>query len=179
MRVYVGLALAMTLLNQMAVAARIFTPVREAMPTARVNLIWIAAFVTVWHGFRSSPEIWQVALGTAGLLLSFGLFDWARRSIRGKFFSYAYCGDQPGFVWTSGPFAWIRNPFYSSYLIAYLSAVILMPDEISAVVFLVMVWLFASAAIYEEGKFAASPLAAEYNEYMRRTGRFFPKVRER
>jgi protein-S-isoprenylcysteine O-methyltransferase Ste14 len=177
MRLYASIALAVTLFNQMAAAARIFKPVREEALKLRVNLIWLASFVTVAHAYRASPEIWQMVAGTVGLLLSIILFEWARRSIRGKFFSYLSCGDRPEFVWTGGPYTWIRNPFYTSYLIAYSSAVIMVPDEISAVVLLVMVWLFSSAAIFEEKKFAESPLANEYAAYMRRTGRFLPRLK--
>lgn len=35
---------------------------------------------------------------------------------------------------------------------------------------------FWTAATYEERKFARSPVAKEYGEYMLRTGRFVPRV---
>src|SRR5439155_25465580 len=76
-----------------------------------------------------------------------------QRSIRGKFFSYVHSGDEPKFVWTGGPYAWVRNPFYDSYLITYASAAIMMPDLIMLEVLLVMLWFFRSAARHEERKF--------------------------
>ena len=176
MRHYVTIALAFTFFNQMAAAAVIFKPVPGMRLKPRIFLIWPAAVVIVAHSANAFIEFWQVVLGTLGLLMSLVLFHWARQTIRGKFFSYLSSGDRPEFICMAGPYAWIRNPFYASYLIAYFTAVFLMPDEITALVFLVMVWLFCSAAVDEEKKFLDSPLAEAYQEYMAHTGRFFPKV---
>ena len=176
MRLYVTIALAFTYFNQMAVAAVIFKPVPGMRLKPRIFLIWPAAAVIVAHSTSANIELWQVVVGTLGLLMSLVLFHWARQTIRGKFFSYLSSGDRPEFICTTGPYAWIRNPFYASYLIAYSTAVVMMPDEVTALVFLVMVWLFSSAAVDEEKKFLDSPLADTYREYMARTGRFFPKA---
>ena len=176
MRLYMTIALAFTFFTQMEVAAVIFKPVPGMRLKPRIFLIWPAAVVVVAHSARASFDLWQVVVGTIGLLMSLALFHWARQTIRGKFFSYLSSADRPEFICREGPYAWIRNPFYASYLITYATAVLIMPDEISALVFLVMVWLFGSAAIDEEKKFLDSPLAEMYREYMARTGRFFPKV---
>jgi protein-S-isoprenylcysteine O-methyltransferase Ste14 len=37
---------------------------------------------------------------------------------------------------------------------------------------------FWFASTFEERKFARSPVAKEYEEYKRRTGRFFPRIRQ-
>jgi len=176
MRHYVTIALAFTFFIQMAVAAVIFRPVPGMRLKPRVFLIWPAAILIVSHSTHASVELWQVVVGTLGLLMSLGLFHWARKTIRGKFFSYLSSADRPEFICMAGPYARIRNPFYASYLIAYFSAVFLMPDDVTALVFLVMVWLFCSAAVDEEKKFLDSPLANAYRDYMARTGRFFPRV---
>ena len=57
-----------------------------------------------------------------------------------------------GAVWIRGPFAYIGNPFYSSYLLAMASAARVLP---SAIRFLV----FAGAEV------CAEPLAHEYESY--------------
>ena len=113
-----------------------------------------------------------------GILLlasSFTLFEWARTSIKGRFFSYAGSNDTPEFVWTFGPFAYIRNPFYTSYMLSYLAVGVMFPSLVPLVVIGVMAFFYMRMAQHEERKFARSPLAEEYAAYAKRTGRFFPK----
>ena len=113
--------------------------------------------------------------GLAAFAGSFLLFEWARRTIRGKFFSYAFSHDTPQFLMTEGPYAYIRNPFYASYLLAYIGATILFPGLATLLVALMMGAILVNAARHEERKFERSPLAAEFAVYRRRTGRFVPR----
>jgi protein-S-isoprenylcysteine O-methyltransferase Ste14 len=96
--------------------------------------------------------------------------------VKGKFFSFAYSNDQPRFLLDRGPYAYIRNPFYTSYLLAYGSAVVLFPGWITAAVFAAMFWILLSAARHEERKFSGSALRFRYEAYKARTGRFLPKL---
>jgi protein-S-isoprenylcysteine O-methyltransferase Ste14 len=108
-----------------------------------------------------------------------GLFAWARHSIRGQYFSYVFSNDTPALLWTGGPFRYIRNPFYASYLLAMASVAMMLPGLIRFLVFAATALLLTSAARHEEQKFANSPLAGEYESYRQRTGRFLPAFRTR
>ena len=79
------------------------------------------------------------------------------------------------FLCTAGPYAYVRNPFYTSYLLTMASTVAIVPTALRALVWSGMVIYFLRAALYEEKKFARSALAAEYARYTQRTGRFLPK----
>jgi protein-S-isoprenylcysteine O-methyltransferase Ste14 len=116
-----------------------------------------------------------VPLGVLLLACSLILFEWARTSIKGRFFSYAGSDDTPEFLWTSGPFGYIRNPFYTSYFLSYLAVGVMFPSLVPPGVIGVMALFYMRMARHEERKFARSPLAEEYAAYSRRTGRFFPK----
>lgn len=120
---------------------------------------------------------WLVVPGCVGMVAAVALFDWARHSIRGQYFSYVFSNDTPALLWTGGPFAYIRNPFYASYLLAMASVALMLPSLIRLLVFAATALLLTSAARHEERKFANSPLAVEYESYRQRTGRFIPRLR--
>ena len=104
------------------------------------------------------------------------LFTWAARSISGQHFTYIFSGDQPQFIWQQGPFAYIRNPFYTSYMLSQLGAALLAATPAAILTVACMFAYFFLAARFEERKFRTSPLAVQYAAYFSRTGRFFPKL---
>jgi protein-S-isoprenylcysteine O-methyltransferase Ste14 len=117
--------------------------------------------------------------GAAGLLFSLALYQWAAISIRGRLFSYAANDDLPQFVHRSGPYVFVRNPFYLSYLLAEIATVVLWPSVPGVVVVVFAAGYFQWLARFEEEKFARSPVATEYAEYKMHTGRLLPRWRLR
>jgi protein-S-isoprenylcysteine O-methyltransferase Ste14 len=139
--------------------------------------------LTFWGAWAAKsvgmiPPLWVSAVGGAGLLASLALFQWAAISIRGRMFSYAGNDDLPQFVHQGGPYAYIRNPFYASYLLAELSTVVMGPSVWGAAVVVLAAGYFQWLARFEEQKFSRSPVAAEYGQYKARTGRLLPRVRK-
>ena len=124
----------------------------------------------------TTPPLVVSALGGVGLLLALTLYHWAAFSIRGRVFSYAGNDDLPQFVHTTGPYAYIRNPFYASYLLVEISMIVMAPSLWGAAAIVAATAYFQWLARFEEGKFARSPVAAEYHSYTLRTGRLLPKV---
>ncbi len=125
---------------------------------------------------NQAVQIWGVLPGLACLLASLALFSWARAAISGRFFSYLGSRDTPQFVFTGGPYAYLRHPFYTSYLLALLAGCLMFPGVLTLAGAAAAATGMYATARFEEGKFADSPLAAEYDAYKRRTGRFFPKL---
>jgi protein-S-isoprenylcysteine O-methyltransferase Ste14 len=124
----------------------------------------------------SQPPLWVSAIGVVGLALSLALFHWASLSIRGRTFSLAGHADVPQFVHTAGPYAYIRNPFYASYLLAGISTIVMWPSVWGVVAVLLSVAYYQWLARYEEGKFVGSQVADEYARYKARTGRLLPRI---
>jgi protein-S-isoprenylcysteine O-methyltransferase Ste14 len=124
----------------------------------------------------SQPPFWMTVTGVIGLMLALALFQWAVFSIRGRRFTLAGNADLPQFVHTSGPYAYIRNPFYASYVLAIVSTTVLWPTIWGAAMVLFAVAYYQWLARFEEGKFARSPVAAEYAAYKARTGRLVPRL---
>jgi protein-S-isoprenylcysteine O-methyltransferase Ste14 len=125
----------------------------------------------------SSPPLWVAATGVAGLAASLAVFHWAAFSIRGRVFSYAGSDDVPEFVHTSGPYAYVRNPFYASYLLTEMSTVVIWPSLWGAGFIVLATLYFQWLARFEEAKFARSAVAEDYARYKARTGRLLPRWR--
>lgn len=141
------------------------------------GLAWLITlgFIALVANAGTDP-VNPVLLAVAGvsLIAAFVLFEWARRTIRGQFFSWIFSPDTPMSLCTSGPYAYVRNPFYTSYLLTMVSTVAIAPSVLRALVWSGMVIYFLGAALHEERKFARSQIADEYLRYKQRTGRFVP-----
>jgi len=137
-------------------AGRVFTPNAGQRDARGLGII-----VSMWGTLAAT----QLAI-TPPLLMQ----------VLGRVFSYAGNHDLPQFVHRSGPYAYVRNPFYLSYLLAEISIVVIWPSVWGAMVVALAAAYFQWLARYEEGKFSRSPVAAEYAEYMARTGRLLPRL---
>jgi protein-S-isoprenylcysteine O-methyltransferase Ste14 len=158
-------------------ANKTFSVVRGERPAPQIFLFPLAIAVILYQAVRAPLHSGLVIPGVLGFAGSLALFERTRLAVRGRFFSYAFSEDQPRFFMKSGPYAYVRNPFYSSYLLSYLSAAVMLPGLATLLVLGIMTWFLTAAALQEEGKFAASPFAADYERYKLRTGRFIPKLR--
>ncbi len=150
------------------------------VPGRRFSAVsWLISIAFVALVANAGDELVNPVLFTLaclGLIAALVLFEWARRTIRGQFFSWIFSPDTPAFLLTAGPYAYVRNPFYTSYLLTMAAAVMIVPGVFRAAVFVAMVIYFLRAALHEEKKFAGSELAGEYARYRHRTGRFLPKL---
>lgn len=120
---------------------------------------------------------WAAAVGSAALAGALGLFWWAVAVTRSSRLTLAFSRDTPSVLVTAGPYAWIRHPFYSSYIVFWAAAALLLPDPSYWAVPAALAVLYMVAARMEEAKFAASPLAAEYERYRTETGMMMPAFR--
>ena len=74
-----------------------------------------------------------------------------------------------------GPYAYVRHPFYASYLLYWVAGAFI-SNWLWASVF-VMGCLYFTAIRQEENRFGFSPLAASYEAYRRQTGALIPVLR--
>lgn len=122
----------------------------------------------------------SAAAGAGGLLLgslSLALFWLAVHSNRQRPLSFAFSDDEPRHLVCTGPYRWVRHPFYSAYLLAWLAAPVATVQPLLLVPALAMSAIYVAAARVEERKFEASVLAAAYARYRARTGMFVPRWR--
>lgn len=84
--------------------------------------------------------------------------------------------DRPEHLVRDGPYAWVRHPFYSSFILALAGCLLAVPHVVTS---LALVWgavRLRGTAIREEARFLASDLAGEYRSYMAVTGRLLPRI---
>jgi len=84
--------------------------------------------------------------------------------------------DAPVHLVTWGPYAYVRHPFYSAFLLAFLAATLAFPHAATLVTLLFGWTMLTATAIREERRLCHSEFGKEYAEYMASAGRFFPRV---
>lgn len=83
--------------------------------------------------------------------------------------------DAPRNIVTFGAYRWIRHPFYSSFLLAMLSAALLAPHLLTLLALAYALVALNLTASREEQRLSNSKFGGEYQAYVRRTGRFLPR----
>jgi protein-S-isoprenylcysteine O-methyltransferase Ste14 len=144
--------------------------------TSALSLVGLAWFLFArWRqgaliGSTSPPRDDAVLGLLAGFMV---LFWWTVAVTRERRLTLAFSKDQPHFICKTGPYRWLRHPFYTSYMIFWVALAIgagglafwLMPAAMLAI--------YWRAIRLEEAKFAASPMALEYANYRPVTARIF------
>jgi protein-S-isoprenylcysteine O-methyltransferase Ste14 len=84
--------------------------------------------------------------------------------------------DAPHHIVTYGPYRRIRHPFYASFLLALFGALVFSPQLGTLFTFVYALVMLNLTAGKEEKRLMNSEFGAEYQRYLRQTGRFFPKL---
>jgi protein-S-isoprenylcysteine O-methyltransferase Ste14 len=104
------------------------------------------------------------------------VFAWAVRTTGRQRLTAVFSDDLPGELIASGPFRYIRNPFYAAYLLVYVQALVASRSWWAVLPLAWMACLYYRAALLEEKKFLRSNLALQYRQYSATTGRFLPML---
>jgi protein-S-isoprenylcysteine O-methyltransferase Ste14 len=84
--------------------------------------------------------------------------------------------DAPQSIVTYGAYGKIRHPFYASFLMAFLAAFLYAPQAGTLATLLAGFLILNGTAAREERRLSASEFGADYQAYIARTGRFFPRI---
>ncbi|NEO43953.1 MAG: isoprenylcysteine carboxylmethyltransferase family protein [Moorea sp. SIO4A3] len=152
----------------------------NGMPNALRILVvfWIPLIVLQVSTIVLTEES-NLILGLMGLsiyIISLVLFWWTVKTTKDKPLSVCYSDDLPNHIITTGPYQFIRNPFYTSYLLCVLAAVFVTNQLWLLITVVVMFVPYYQVARQEEAKFLASSFAADYKMYKENTGMFLPKL---
>ena len=126
------------------------------------------------NAVRDDPDITTYLAATVLIVMSLCLFWWSVAMTRVQPLTLAFAMDTPAYVHIGGPYAYVRHPFYSSYMLFWLATAVAEHNLVGWSILIVMTVLYSIAARREEKKFASSPLAATYNDYRGRTGMLIP-----
>lgn len=154
-----------------------FTSTRMTAPAKLISLMVVITsilfLVLTWT--RQQPAAAQI-LGLALEIASLALFRGAITASRQARLRFAFDPDKPQGLVSDGAYRYVRHPFYTSYLIFWIGWAVTTWAVVAAVPVIVILVLYWAAARMEEKNFAASPLAADYEAYRRRTGFFWPRL---
>mgnify|MGYP001330532368 CR=1 FL=1 len=84
--------------------------------------------------------------------------------------------DEPKSIVTHGPYAWVRHPFYTSFMMCLTGCVIICPHPSTILTLCYAIIALMVTARREEFRLSSSEFGKEYQEYMKNVGRFFPGV---
>jgi protein-S-isoprenylcysteine O-methyltransferase Ste14 len=135
-----------------------------------------AIAVFLFDAWETDASDWRRAAGFFLHLLAIVLFRSAVLTTRRKRPALAFAGNRPDHVFSSGPYSYIRHPFYTSYLLFWLGCTVATPSLILLILFLALAGIYTAAALGEERGFSHSTLHDEYEAYRKRTGFFWPKL---
>lgn len=111
------------------------------------------------------------------ILLALALFVWAIRHSRNRQLTLAMDGQmQSESIIRTGPWRYMRHPFYASYMVFWLACALATQHVISVIAFLTLSGIYTVAARREERALSSGPLRKEYIEYRDTVGFFYPRL---
>lgn len=119
--------------------------------------------------------------GMASLIFatSLVLFWWTVSTTRRRPLTLAFTSDVPVHLQTTGPYAYVRHPFYLAYVLFWIGTAVAANERLAWAMPAVMTASYMAAARREELKFEASPLASDYRAYRLQTGMLVPNLQFR
>jgi protein-S-isoprenylcysteine O-methyltransferase Ste14 len=139
-----------------------------------LSLLGVAGYL-LEIGNRGVPD-WRRAAAFGLQALAGGLFLWACAATRRERPALAFSRSEPGRVFKTGPYRYVRHPFYSSYIIFWAACAIATPSMLVIATTIVLVAIYSLAALQEQHAILSSDLRPEYEAYQRTTGLIWPKL---
>ena len=131
-----------------------------------INPTWMRALTVLF------PD-WLRWIGFALGLASLGFWSWTQIAL-GKEWSPQLQLRKEHHLVTTGPYARLRHPLYTGML-GYGTSLALVTANWFFVVFAIAAIAFLFARVPKEEQMMIKEFGEEYQAYMQRTGRFFPK----
>lgn len=132
--------------------------------------VWFTAAIALSGSGPGSP--YAAALMSAALML----FCATIMATRASRLPIAFATELPGFIYRTGPYRYVRHPFYVSYMLFWTGTALAVSSLAIWAVPLVMCALYMSIALSEERRLSTSRLAEAYRTYRTTTGMFIPSI---
>lgn len=128
-----------------------------------------------WMAWSSVPlPIWLRWIGIGIGIIAGSLFSWTLLNL-GKNLTDTVVTRKEHSLITSGPYRWVRHPFYSSAILFTLAISLAAANWfflLAGVLFFILIVIRTRT----EEKHLLTRFGDEYRNYMRQTGRFFPWI---
>lgn len=131
---------------------------------------------TYYNIFTSTDSLdtWSLFLGCVFYISGILLFWWGINT--SKNLNYAF-GSFSGQIITSGPFRFVRHPFYTSYMLIWITSTLLFNSILLWITLFYLVAFYLSSAKSEEREILKSESAMEYSAYCKVTSMFIPRIK--
>jgi protein-S-isoprenylcysteine O-methyltransferase Ste14 len=131
------------------------------------------------HPLLAGRPALQLALGVAAAVLaaaSIVLIVATMEAHRVRPALWHQDDDAPAELVTRGPYARIRHPFYSSFLLTFMAALLALPHPATLACLLYATAALTLTARREERRLADSAFGDDYRRYLAASGRFLPRL---
>ena len=159
---------------------------REGLPSAIVFLVmfWIQMIVALFYVLDVQLISWSyfilpleihvlgVIMGAISVLYVF----WVHQTLSGSFSATLEVYEDHKLV-TSGPFARVRHPLYSAHTLFNVSMILVSANWI-LLLFMIIGIPFTYWRISKEEAMLIEQFGDQYRDYIKRTGRLFPNLRQ-
>jgi protein-S-isoprenylcysteine O-methyltransferase Ste14 len=135
----------------------LYTP--DALPWSKVEL----------------PE-WAVFAGAALGVVSLLLLSWVHRHLGRNFSTTLHIREDHTLI-TTGPYRYVRHPMYAAFILWATSFFLLSGEPVLTGFFMISFLIVMIVRTPREEAQLVSVFGNEYREYIRRTGRFLPRLK--
>ena len=130
-----------------------------------------------WISWSRLPlPLWLRWLGTCVAVCAVVLVAWTHHTL-GRQYSAEFAIQKDHVLITTGPYSRTRHPMYTGFNLFSLSLAI-MSSNLLLLLFAFLIVVPFPWLAREEERMLIETFGDEYREYMRRTGRFFPRMRK-
>jgi len=150
----------------------------EAIPLG----MWLISVVSIFNIVCFETFLWakppsaETMIGALPFYAASGaLFGWAVSATRPGMLRLAFDDVEPTEFTRSGPYRYIRHPFYSAYILFWLGCAVVSQKLACVFFFAALTTLYVLAAFKEEAAFQCSPHSDAYKSYKEIAGLFWPK----
>jgi protein-S-isoprenylcysteine O-methyltransferase Ste14 len=139
-------------------------------------ILLVFYFLTPWIDFARLPlPAWQRWLGAALTLAGIALFTWSHY-ILGKNWTAVLALSENHKLVTGGPYKVIRHPMYTAFFAIGVGFLLLSANLLVGILYLGTLSLMYFIRVGAEEKMMLAHFGEPYREYMRHTGRVFPRL---
>jgi protein-S-isoprenylcysteine O-methyltransferase Ste14 len=120
---------------------------------------------------------WLQWVGVVMGAMSVPLIFWVHSALGSNFSVTLHIRDEHTLV-VNGPYRWVRHPMYTILYMHLVAVFLLTRNWLIGVVSLIALTTIIIARLKKEEETMIEKFGDQYREYMRRTGRFFPRPRD-
>lgn len=116
----------------------------------------------------------EIIAGAVAYGSALSLFWWSIRTARRLDFAFS---SKVGAIVTTGPFGLVRHPFYTSYILVWLTSSLLFRSPILWITLIYLITFYYLSARREERIILESDQGQNYRLYQNKVGMFLPRIK--